>query len=213
MWKIFNQNLRFSLIYLATALTTVMALRFLIGSNISDALVFLSGLLSYMLVFGLIFVNEQYEEKHNGYIFLSTLPISVYTIVFAKFLRVLIAELLLAGMTIILISLPPDPLEKVVVARSWILLNGLLALALGGLALIGLFSTSYTNFLKISLVFLVFIQMIPMLIMSSGKMKEFIEGTIDFLSTINWLVWIPVGLAVYFGLMLAAIKAKTLHRC
>ena len=153
MWKIFNQNLRFSLIYLATALTTVMALRFLIGSNISDALVFLSGLLSYMLVFGLIFVNEQYEEKHNGYIFLSTLPISVYTIVFAKFLRVLIAELLLAGMTIILISLPPDPLEKVVVARSWILLNGLLALALGGLALIGLFSTSYTNFLKISLVF------------------------------------------------------------
>lgn len=213
MWKILKQNLQFSVIYMATVLITIAALKFLTGSAISTAFVFVSGIMAYMLVFGLIFVNEQYEEKHHGYVFLCTLPISVREIVFVKFLRVLCAELLLVGMSITLISLSPGLSDQLVVARSWILLNGLLALALGGLALIGLFSTSYTAFLKISMVFLVFLQMIPLLLMSSGKMKAFIEGTIEFLPTINWLVWIPVGLSVYFGLMLAAIKVKTLHRC
>jgi len=213
MWKIFKQNLRFSVIYLATALMTVVALKFLTGSAISTAFVLLSGFMAYMLVFGLIFVSEMYEEKHHGYVFLSTLPIHVREVVFAKFLRVLIAEILLIGGTITLISLSPGLSDQLVVARSWVLFSGLLALALGGLALIGLFSTSYTAFLKISLVLLVFIQMIPLILMSSGKMLAFIEGTIDFLPTINWLVWIPVGLAVYFCLMLAAVKVKTLHRC
>ncbi len=201
------------MIYLAAALLVVVTLKFITGGDFSVPFVVSSGILAYMLVFGLIFVSEQYEEKHHGYIFLSTLPIHVREIVFAKFLRILIAEILLLGLTITMISLSPGLSEQLVVARSWILFNGLLALALGGLAFIGLFSTSYTAFLKISMVFLVFLQMIPLLLMSSGKMKEFIAGTTDFLSTINWLVWIPVGLAVYFGLMLAAIKAKTLHRC
>lgn len=213
MWKIFKQNLRFSVIYLATALFVVVTLKFITGGALSNPFVILSGILAYMLVFGLIFVSEQYEEKHHGYIFLSTLPISVRKIVFAKFLRVLCAELLLIGVVITLISFSSALPDQLVVARSWVLLNGLLALGLGGLALIGLFSTSYTVFLKISMVFLVFLQLIPLILMSSGKFQAFIEGTIDFLSTINWLVWIPVGLAVYFGLMLAAIKAKTLHRC
>ncbi|MCJ7582087.1 MAG: ABC-2 transporter permease [Candidatus Aminicenantes bacterium] len=213
MWKILKLNFRFSLIYLTTALLTVVALKLLTGSPNSDAFVFLSGLFGYVLGFGLIFVSEQYEEKYHGYVFLSTLPLHVHEIVLAKFLRVLIAEILLVGLTIILISLSPGSPDQAVVARSWILLNGLLALALGGLALIGLFSTSYTFFLKISLVFLVFLQIIPMILMSSGKIQAVIDGTIELLSSINWMVWIPVGLVVYFGLMLAAIKVKTLHRC
>ncbi|MFC2166688.1 ABC-2 transporter permease [Acidobacteriota bacterium] len=213
MWKIIKQNLRFSLILLGTALLTVVTLKFVTGNPISGVFVFLSGLLSYVLVFGLIYVNEQYEEKHHGYVFLSTLPIHVREIVFAKFLRVFIAELLLTGLTIIIISLFPGQVDKIVVARSWILLNGLLSLVLGGLVLIGLFSTSYTAFLKISLVFLVFLQMIPMILMSSGKIQAVIDGTIEFLSAINWFIWIPAGLAAYFGLMLAAIKVKNLHRC
>jgi len=44
-------------------------------------------------------------------------------------------------------------------------------------------------------------------------MQAFVEGTKEFLSVINWIVWLPAGLAVYFGLMLAAVKVKTLHRC
>lgn len=201
------------MIYLATALVTVVALQFLTGSAISTAFVLLSGFLAYMLVFGLIFVNEQYEEKHHGYVFLCTLPINVREIVFAKFLRILIAEILLIGMTITLISLSPGLSDQLVLAHSWVLFNGFLALALGGLALIGLFSMSYTVFLKISLVLLVFIQMIPTILLSSGKMRAFIEGTKEFLPSINWIVWIPVGLIVYFALMLAAVKVKTLHRC
>ncbi len=201
------------MIYLTTVLMAALALKILTSGGLTGPFVLLCGVLSYFLAFGLIFVNEQYEEKHHGYVFLSTLPISVQEIVFAKFLRVLIAEILLIGMAISLISLSPALHDQLVVARSWVLLNGLIALALGGLALIGLFRTSYTMFLKISMVFLVFLQMIPLILMSSGKMRAFIDGTTDFLSSINWLIWIPVGLAVYFGLMLAAIKVKTLHRC
>jgi len=200
-------------IYLATALLTVVALKFLTGSAITAIFVVFSGLLAYIVVFGLIFVSEQYEEKHHGYIFLTTLPIHVREIVFAKFLRILIAEVLLIGMTLTLISLSSGLSDQLVLARSGILFNGFLALALGGLALIGLFSMSYTAFLKISLVLLVFIQMIPMILLSSGKMQAFVEGTKEFLFTINWIVWIPVGLAVYFGLMFAAVKVKILRRC
>ncbi|MFC2168751.1 ABC-2 transporter permease [Acidobacteriota bacterium] len=213
MWKIMKQNFRFSMIYMALALLTVVVLKLLTGRAITSSFILLSGLLSYILVFGLIFVNEQYEEKHNGYVFLCTLPIHVRDIVFAKFLRVFCAELLLIGMTFTLFSFSAGLPDKIVVARSWIFLNGILALVLGGLVFIGLFSTSYTIFLKISLVFLVFLQLIPMILMSSGKMQEFINGTIEFLSAINWIVWIPIGLAVYFGLMFVAVKVKTLHRC
>jgi len=213
MWKLLKQNSRFSLVYLAVSLLTIVVLKFLAGSAINTSFVLISGLIAYMLAFGLIFVIEQYEEKHHGYLFLSTLPLNVHEIVFAKFLRVLIAEVLLVGMTILLISLSPAPLDQVAVAKSWILLNGLLSLFLGGLALIGLFSTSYTTFLKISMVFLVFLQMIPLVLMSSGKMQSFITGIIDFLPTINWLIWIPAGLTVYFGLMLAAVRVKILNRC
>lgn len=213
MWKIIKQNLRFSLIYLAVALLTVMVLNFLIGSATSAPFVVLSGLLSYILVFGLIYVNEQYEEKHHGYVFLCTLPIHVWEIVFAKFLRILLAEIMLAGLAITLIFLSHGNPDQFKVTYSWILLNSFLSLVLGGLALIGLFSTSYTAFLKISLVLLVFLQMIPLILMSSGKTEAFINRTIEFLPTINWLIWIPVSLSVYFGLMFAAVKVKTLHRC
>ena len=213
MLKLIKQNLRFTALYLATVLVVIVALKFITGGALSPPFVILSGFLAYMLAFGIIYVIEQYEEKHHGYVFLSTLPINVREIVFSKFLRVLIAEIIFIGAAILLLSFSSASTDQLVVAHSWILLNGLIALVLGALALIGLFSTSYTTFLKISMVLLVFLQMIPLLLMSSGKMQTFIEGTTKFLSTVNWLIWIPVGLLVYFGLMVAAIKVKTLRRC
>ena len=100
------------MIYLASALLTVVVLKFITGGDFSVPFVVLSGILAYVLVFGLIFVSEQYEEKHHGYIFLRTLPIHVREIVFAKFLRILIAEILLLGLTITLISLSPVSLNN-----------------------------------------------------------------------------------------------------
>jgi hypothetical protein len=213
MWKILQQNLRFPLSYLLTALLAVVALRFITGYALATPFVLVSGFFAYILVFGLIFVGEQYEEKHHGYVFLSTLPLRVGEIVAAKFLRVMAAEVLLAGLSLFLISISSGTAKQMAVARSWILLNGFLALVLGGVAFIGLFSTNYTTFLKISLVFLVFLQMIPMLLLNSGKMNDFIEGILAFLGSINWAVWIPAGLLLYAGLLVGAVRVKTLHRC
>lgn len=81
--------MRFSVICLATTLLLSVLLKLVTGSALSTPFVLLSGFLAYMLAFGLIYVIEQYEEKHHGYVFLSTLPLSVGEIVFAKFLRIL----------------------------------------------------------------------------------------------------------------------------
>jgi hypothetical protein len=185
---------------------------FITGNPLSTTFVILSVMFVYLLVFGEIFVNEQYEEKHHGYIFLSTLPLSVREIVAAKFLRVLLSVVLLVGLSVLFISFSSGRTDQILLARSFVLLNGLLALAAAGLAFIGLFGTGYTVFLKIALGVLVLFQLIPFILLSTRKMETFVQRLIDFLPTINWLIVLPVGVALYFGLMLAAIKVKTLRR-
>ena len=132
-------------------------------------------------------------------------------VVAAKFLRVFLSAFLLVGLIVLMISLSARPSEGIVLARSFILLNGLIALLLAGLAFIGLFGMGYTLFLRVSLIFLVFLQLIPFILMSTQKVDAVILGVSEFLPTIAWLIVIPVALAVYFGLLLAAIKVKSLR--
>jgi hypothetical protein len=211
MWEVLKKDIKFVTIYLAAVLAAVLLLLILTGDPLATAFVLLCTVFIYFLVFGEIFINEQYEEKHHGYIFLSTLPVNTKEVVAAKFLRVFISAFLFVGVIVLLISLSARPLEGIVLARSFILLNGVLALVLAGLAFIGLFGMGYTLFLRISLIFLVFLQLIPFLLMATKKVDAFIHGVSDFLPTINWMIAIPAGVAVYFGLMLAAIKVKSLR--
>ena len=211
MWDIAKKDSKFVLIYLVSIMAMITLLRFLVGDPLGVTFVLLSVILIYMLVFGEIFINEQYEEKHHGYVFLSTLPLKISEIVTAKFLRVLFTSVLLIGYIVLLMSLSPDRQDSLVLARSFILFNGVAALLAAALAFIGLFGTGYTIFLKVSLFFLVLFLMIPFLLLSTGKMDAFIQSVIDFLPTINWLIVFPVVLVVYFGLMGVAIKLKELR--
>lgn len=211
MWEVLKKDIKFVTIYLAAVLAAVLLLLVLTGDPLATAFVLLCTVFIYFLVFGEIFINEQYEEKHHGYIFLSTLPVNIKEIVAAKFIRVFLSAFLFVGVIVLLISLSARPLEGIVMARSFILLNGVLALLLAGLAFIGLFGMGYTLFLRIALIFLVFLQLIPFLLMATKKVDAFIRGVWDFLPTINWMIAIPAGVAVYFGLMLAAIKVKSLR--
>jgi hypothetical protein len=211
MWEVLKKDIKFVTIYLAAVLAAVLLLLILTGDPLATAFVLLCTVFIYFLVFGEIFINEQYEEKHHGYIFLSTLPVNIKEIVAAKFIRVFLSAFLFVGVIVLLISLSARPLEGIVMARSFILLNGVLALLLAGLAFIGLFGMGYTLFLRVALIFLVFLQMIPFILMSTKKVDAVILGLSEFLPTINWLIVIPAGVAVYFGLMLAAIKVKSLR--
>ena len=211
MWEVLKKDAKFVIIYLSTVVAAVLLLWILVGDPLATAFVLVCTVLIYFLVFGEIFINEQYEEKHHGYVFLSTLPVNVKEVVAAKFLRVFLSAFLLVGLIVLMISLSARPSEGIVLARSFILLNGLIALLLAGLAFIGLFGMGYTLFLRVSLIFLVFLQLIPFILMSTQKVDAVILGVSEFLPTIAWLIVIPVALAVYFGLLLAAIKVKSLR--
>jgi hypothetical protein len=211
MWEVLKKDAKFVIIYLAAVGAAVLLLWILVGDPLATAFILLCTVLIYFLVFGEIFINEQYEEKHHGYVFLSTLPVNMKEIVAAKFLRVFLSAFFLVGLIVLLISLSARPSEVIVLARSFILLNGVIALLLAGLAFIGLFGMGYTLFLRISLIFLVFLQLIPFILMSTQKVDAVILGISEFLPTIAWLIVIPVALAVYFGLLLAAIKVKSLR--
>jgi len=211
MWEVMKKDAKFVIIYLVAVAAAVLLLWILVGDPLATAFILLCTVLIYFLVFGEIFINEQYEEKHHGYVFLSTLPVNMKEIVAAKFLRVFLSAFFLVGLIVLLISLSARPSEVIVLARSFILLNGVIALLLAGLAFIGLFGMGYTLFLRVSLIFLVFLQLIPFILMSTQKVDAVILGVSEFLPTIAWLIVIPAGVAVYFGLMLAAIKVKSLR--
>ena len=206
-----KKDAKFVIIYLAAVAAVVLLLWILVGDPLATAFILLCTVLIYFLVFGEIFINEQYEEKHHGYVFLSTLPVNKKEIMAAKFLRVFLSAFFLVGLIVLLISLSARPSEVIVLARSFILLNGVIALLLAGLAFIGLFGMGYTLFLRVSLIFLLFLQLIPFILMSTQKVDAVILGISEFLPTIAWLIVIPVALAVYFGLLLAAIKVKSLR--
>jgi len=211
MWNIMKKDSKFAVIYISATLVGVVILKILTRYPLATIFVLLSSVLIYFLVLGEIFINEQYEEKHHGYVFLSTLPLNVKDIVVAKFIRVFLSALLLVGLIVLLISLSPGDREGIVLARSFVLSNGLIALILAGVTFVGLYGVGYTVFLRIALFGLVLLQMIPFILMSTKKTEAVIVGISKFLPTIDWMIGIPAGLAIYFGLMFAAVKVKSLR--
>lgn len=211
MWKVFKKDTKFVSVYLAAVAAAVLLLWLFMGDALSTAYVLLGTALVYLLVFGEIFINEQHEDKHKGYVFLSTLPLNRGEIVAAKFFWVLLSALILTGLIVLLISLSPSPQESIVLARSFVLLNGMMALILAGLSFIGIFGMGYTLFLRVALFVLVLIQLVPFILMSTHTVDSVIQPVLEILPGINWLVVLPAGLAVYFGLMMAAVKVKNLR--
>ena len=162
-------------------------------------------------VIGGTFINEQYEEKHKGYVFLSILPVKEKEIVAAKYCLALITIALYVGFLVLIFSLSPSPAEEIALAQSYVLFMGIISLALAGLSYMGIFSIGYTKFAVIVMSFLVALGLIPMLIMKSyqGRMDVLVDQILAFFTALNWLVIIPITLLVYFGLMALAVKIKS----
>jgi hypothetical protein len=211
MWNIVKKDAKFVIFYFSAIVAVEFFLWILTRDSLSTAFVLISGVLVYSLVFGEIFINEQYEEKHHGYIFMKTLPVGIGEVVSAKFLRVLLSAFVFMGLTVLLITFAPGHPDRIVLVRSFVLFNGIVALIAAGFVFIGLFGMGYMIFLRVALSVLVLLQLIPFVLLSSGKMDVFVQSAVEFLRSINWLVAIPAGLAVYFGLMVVAIKVKTLR--
>ena len=196
--------------YLGMIFITTAILRIALGSENAVILVMISGVLVFMQVFGPVFLNEQYEEKHKGYDFLDILPVKASEIVFAKFGLVLVTVTATAGYLLLLFSASGVGQNDWALVRSYILMSGLVCLFFAALSYIGIFSLGYTKFAVGVMSFFVLLGFVPILIMRFGRnnLDVWIENILAFLRGVNWLVVLPLALIGYFALMFAAIKIK-----
>jgi len=196
--------------YLGVIFILTAILRITLGNEHVVPLVLISGVLVFMLVFGPVFFNEQYEEKHKGYDFLDILPVNASEIVSAKFGLVLVTVAAIVGYLLLLFSLSQTAPNDWVLVRSYILMSGVVCLFFAALSYIGIFSLGYTKFAVIVMSFFVLLGFVPILIMKfyRDNMDVLIENILTFLRNVNWLAVIPLALIGYFALMFIAIKIK-----
>jgi len=210
MFVIVKKNLAFFAGYCSVVFVLTAILRVALQVENATPLVLLSGIMIFMLVFGAMFFNEQYEEKHKAYDFLDTLPVSAGEIVSAKFGLVLVTVTATVGYMLLLFSLTKIAPNDWALVRSYLLLSGVVCLGSAALSYIGIFILTYTKFAVIVMSFVVLLGFVPVLVMKfyGDNMHVLIENILEFLRNVNWSTVIPFTLIGYFGLMLLAIKIK-----
>jgi hypothetical protein len=210
MLSIVKNNLAYFIGYCGLIFTLTAILTLTLGNENAVPLVLISGALVFMLVFGPVFFNEQYEEKHKGYDFLDILPVKASEIVTAKFGLVLVTVMATVGYLLLLFSVFKIAPNDWALVRSYILMGGVFCLVFAALAYIGIFSIGYTKFAVIVMSLFVLMGFVPILIMKfyRDNLDVLIENILAFLRNVNWMVVIPLVLIGYLSLMFIAIKIK-----
>lgn len=210
MLSIVKKNMAYFIGYLGVIFILTAILRIALGNENAVPLVLISGVLVFMMVFGPVFFNEQYEEKHKGYDFLDILPVKASEIVSAKFGLVLVTVVATVGYLLLLYSVSNVAPNDWNLVRSYLLMGGFVSLFFAALSYIGIFSLGYTKFAIIVMSFFMLLGFVPILIMKfyRDNMDVLIENILAFLRNVNWLVIIPLALIGYFGLMFITIKIK-----
>ncbi len=210
MLSIVKKNIAYFLGYFSFIFILTAILRIALGNEQAVPLVLISGVLIFMLVFGSVFFNEQYEEKHKAYDFMDILPVNASEIVSAKFGLVLVTVMVSVGYLLLLFSLSKVAPNDWILVRSYILMSGVVCLFIAALSYIGIFGLGYTKFAMIVMTFVLLLGFVPILIMKfyGNNMDVLIENILTFLRSVNWLAVIPLALIGYFGLMVIAIKIK-----
>lgn len=197
--------------YAGVIFAVTVILTIVLGNENAVPLVLISGILVFMLAFGPVFFNEQYEEKHRAYDFLDILPISAGEIVLAKFGLVLLTVTLTAGYILMIFSLFKVAPNDWVLVRSYILMGGAVSLIFSAISYIGIFGLGYTKFAMIVMSLFVLMGFVPIFIMKfyRDNMNVLVENIFTFFRSINWMVVAPFVLIVYFALMFIAVKVKS----
>lgn len=210
MLSIVKKNSAYFIGYIGVVFVLAAILRITLGNENVVPLVLISGVLIFLIAFGPVFFNEQYEEKHKAYDFLDILPVKASEIVCAKFGLVLITVMITTLYMLLLYSGANLAPNDWVLFRSYILMSGMACLLLASLSYIGIFSLGYTKFAVIVMTFFVLLGFVPILILKffRDNMDVLIENILAFLRSMNWPVVIPLALIGYFSLMFIAIKIK-----
>jgi hypothetical protein len=210
MVPIIKKNMSYYAGYMGFILLLTVIVRAFLGNELNVPFVIVSGILVFMLVFGAVFINEQYEEKSNGYDFLDVLPVKASEIVAAKFSLVLLADVAIVGYLLLLFSSSVSSPEEWTLVRSYILMSGVLCLIFTAVSYLGIFAIGYTKFVMIVLSLLVVLGFFPLLITKfyRDNLDTMVENILAFLQNLNWIVILPLSLVGYLGLMWIAVKIK-----
>lgn len=213
MWQIINKNYRQYGLFLLFFCGTLAAVRFLIGNELSVVFVLIGGMSLFVSIIGVIFIGEQYEEKHHGYALMEILPIKRIEIVAAKFLLALVMCVLLTAFLVVLFSLSEAQSHDLRLVRSYLLLMGSCALLLAGIMYIGIFAIGYTKFLIGVLCFTTAMGLVPAILMNNQQddVGIFIERLLDWLQNMNWSGFLAIVLVAYLGLMWIAAQVKSIR--
>lgn len=213
MLSIAKKNMAYFIGYVVVVVVLTATLRIILGNENAVPLVLISGMLVFLTVFGPVFFNEQYEEKHKAYDFLDTLPVNASEIVSAKFGLVLLTVVATVGYLLLLFAVSKVAPNDWILVRSHILMSGAVCLLLTALSYIGIFSIGYTKFVMIVMSFFMLLGFVPVFIMRfyRDNMDVLIENVLAFLRNVNWLAVIPLVLIAYFCLMFITIGVKSQH--
>lgn len=173
-----------------------------------------NGFYIFFIAIWAVLAVEQAEERYNGYLFLSTLPLRVRDVVAAKFAL----PFLLIALSVLLnfVLFERFPAEPDILARC----RGIaLASGAGGILLVALVYLAIYRF-GVKTLFVMFGVIIFMLnVVGLLAVKGMLPGVARFFGMFasvtpgaGLYVWVFAAVAAFFGLMAVAIRIKSARR-
>lgn len=169
MTALIKKELKMFLLYTLPVLPPVTAYWLAGRDGLSPLLVLAQGALAYLLMVIPVMVNEQYEEKHNGYKIQRILPVTWREIVGAKFLALVIAMVVLAGFNHVLFGFFTAAPDHLALSRAFVHIMAMGGLLSGAVLYTGSLALGYTLFMKVMVFVMVAVGLIPPIVKFYAK--------------------------------------------
>ncbi len=215
MLGIVKKDSLFYLIALLIIYPSIILLWILFGGAFDIQFAVIAGLLLHFLNYGPMIINEQEEDRSNGYSFLATLPVKSYEIVVVKFANIFVFVLLWTLVNSVFFSFVLESTNMFNIARNVMITSGVLCLVFSALFYIGVFMFGFAKFFRFG------VSLFGVIILSAGVIAQFLfirkvniqsvflERLLYFLHNVNIFLLALTGIVIYTGLMLAAVKVKS----
>jgi hypothetical protein len=217
MWTLMKKN-SFMFVLLSVPLMGLLSFYMLTVRKTltTNILIFLGQMLMYCILVS-VMTSEKLEEKNNGYPFMRHLPIKDRDIVASKFAIVMAATVFLCVYSFFLVSFMEANAYLLPFGRIFLLICGNLSLALAGGMYIAIYRWGYSTFMKISVFTLIVLMVGPFLFMEFVLVRRNIDygASLQSLNELPWFIWLigtAIAIAVYWGELHAAAKAKEHQR-
>jgi len=212
MFGIIKKDIKYAILYQLPLMTLIITYLFIKRQSIDATFMALMGSFTFLIVISSVMISESNEERSKGYIFLSTLPLSSAAIVLGKFVLTLVIDLILVTLSLVLISTSPGTVLFKSVGEAFLILVGTAALIAAALLYIGSFRFGFTKTMRgATLLILVLVVAVPAVIreMLWPMMGSNVSYILDMVKDFNWFIVGLMGLIIYTGLMVIAVKVKS----